>query len=208
MNATTSGLNPSPCRGCPLNMVTSTDAAAYPTSASFYRDNGDGRSAGFISKWACVNRPGYGFTTRYSLPCPVGEFNAGDNWSNCTVCGYGLTTAAPGAGVTFANCGIAAGYGYHSSAVNLCPVGKLHRLCVFYAPSSCVGRSTNVVLRGHVVATSMVWLADCFRRDVMTWHSLNEQSLTTQTHMLLLLLPPCPPATQQDTTTNSRSTMC
>jgi hypothetical protein len=105
-------------------MVTSTDSAAYPNSARSYVDNGDGRTSGFVSKFACVNRPGYGFDGRWSFPCPLGKYNAGDNWSDCTICGFGLTTTAPGAGVTFANCGIGPGYGYHGSAVVDCPVGR------------------------------------------------------------------------------------
>lgn len=124
VNATTYGLSLANCRACPLNMVTSTDRSAYPRSSSYYVDNNDGRSFGFISKWACVNRPGYGFNGRWSLPCPLGAYNSQDNHDDCTQCGTGLTTAAPGAGVTFANCGIAAGYGYHSNAITLCPTGK------------------------------------------------------------------------------------
>lgn len=104
-------------------MVTSTNETAFPRSASQFVDNGDGLTGGFISKWACVTRPGFGFNNRWSFPCPLGSYNAGDNWSNCTECGTGLTTIALGAGVTAADCGIAPGYGFLSNTVALCPQG-------------------------------------------------------------------------------------
>jgi hypothetical protein len=124
VNVTTFGLNITNCRSCPLNMVTSTNKATNPTSASYYVDNGDGRTGGFVSKWACVTQPGYGFNGIWSFQCPLGTYNSGDNWSNCTACGSGLTTTALGAGVRSTDCGIAPGFGFHDSVIVSCPVGK------------------------------------------------------------------------------------
>jgi predicted RNA-binding Zn-ribbon protein involved in translation (DUF1610 family) len=126
VNATTYNLTLMNCRNCPINMITSTNAATNPNSASYYVSNGDG-TGGFSSKWACVTRAGYGFNGTvgqgFSYPCALGSYNAGDNWNTCTSCGYGLTTAAQGAGVTFANCGTAPGFGWNGSAIVQCPIG-------------------------------------------------------------------------------------
>jgi hypothetical protein len=131
VNATTYDLLLSNCRSCPVNMVTSTNATAYPNSASYYTNNGDG-TGGFTSKWACVTRPGYGFNGTvgrgFSYPCPKGEYNSGDNWSGCTQCGYGLTTAAAGAGVRFSDCGTAPGFGWNGTAIVQCPKGECGRV--------------------------------------------------------------------------------
>jgi hypothetical protein len=56
MSNKTYGLSPAACRDCPTGQVATT-AAGYPTSASFFVDNGDG-TKGFISVKACVNQPG------------------------------------------------------------------------------------------------------------------------------------------------------
>lgn len=64
----TYGLSAFPCRGCPLNMVASTNRTGYPRSAAFFvRDNATG-AQGFTSPLACVNQAGEW------LACPwVGE---------------------------------------------------------------------------------------------------------------------------------------
>lgn len=131
VNATTYDLLLSNCRPCPVNMVTSTNATAYPNSASYYVNNGDG-TGGFTSKWACVTRPGYGFNGTvgrgFSYPCAKGDYNSGDNWSVCTQCGYGLTTLAAGAGVRFSDCGTAPGFGWNGTSIIQCPKGECHSM--------------------------------------------------------------------------------
>lgn len=154
VNSTTFGQNISNCNSCPLNMVTSTNRTGYPNSASYYVDNGDGRTGGFTSKFACVNRPGYGFNGRWSFPCDKGSFNNEDNWSDCTVCGSGLTTIAAGQGVTSADCGIAPGYGFHSSAIVLCPQGMSCTMLVALVGSTLLLEpgSTHQLLQAHMVS--------------------------------------------------------
>ena len=122
VNSTRFGWFLSNCKPCPLGMVTSTNTSTYPVSSSYYVDNGDG-TGGFISPLACVTQPGYGVYGTRALPCPIGTYNSQDNYSNCTECDAPLITAGPGAGVTSADCGIPAGYGYHGGAVVLCPIG-------------------------------------------------------------------------------------
>lgn len=72
-----------------------------------------------------VTQPGYGVYGARSLPCPKGEYNRQDTYSNCTACPTPLTTAGPGAGVIIADCGIPIGYGYHGGSVVQCPIGEL-----------------------------------------------------------------------------------
>lgn len=139
VNVTSFGLNIINCRACPLNMVTSTNRAINPTSASYYVDNGDGRTGGFVSKWACVNQAGYGFNGMWSFQCPLGTYNSGDNWSDCTVCGFGLTTTDLGAGVQSTDCGIAPGFGFHDNIVVSCPVGESGLPC---SPTTSVASRT------------------------------------------------------------------
>jgi len=126
VNVTTYGQDIDTCRPCPLGLVTSSNSTTYPVSSSYHVDNGDG-SGGFISGLACVTQPGYGVYGTRGLPCPKGSYNRQDNYNNCTDCSPPLTTAGPGAGVTVADCGIPAAYGYHGGAVVLCPNGKRAR---------------------------------------------------------------------------------
>jgi len=49
----TYGLTPAPCKACPTNMITSTDATAYSISAAYYTRNAD-NTGGFTSVMACV----------------------------------------------------------------------------------------------------------------------------------------------------------
>lgn len=117
-------------RPCPTGMVASNNSGAYPTSASWWADNGDG-TRGFYSVKACVTQPGYGYNSRVAAPCPVGSFNQKDNYGSCTRCPVvGTTTAGVGAGVTAADCGVAAGYGSDSGSIAPCAVGQLLMLVV------------------------------------------------------------------------------
>ena len=110
-------------RPCPSGMVASNDSALYPNSSSYWADNGDG-TRGFTSERACVTQDGYGYSARIASPCPVGTYNPRDTYSSCSTCLTGLTTSGVGAGRTIADCGLAAGYGFHSGAVTACPLGK------------------------------------------------------------------------------------
>jgi hypothetical protein len=112
------------CQDCPDGLVTSSNSSSYPVSSSYFVDNGDG-TGGFISPMACVTQPGFGVYGSRGLPCPKGTYNTQDNYNECMACAAPLTTAGVGAGVTAADCGAPAGYGYHSGAVGLCPVGEL-----------------------------------------------------------------------------------
>lgn len=93
-----------------------------------YRSNGD-NTGGFISPSACVNRDGYGYNGRTSQKCDKGFYNQRDNALDCKPCGFAMTTAAVGSGVTFDDCGIAPGHGYGTTqylnrSLILCPVGE------------------------------------------------------------------------------------
>lgn len=85
-------------------------------------DNGDG-TRGFFNVKACVTQPGYGYNSRIAQPCAAGTYNRHDTYLPCTACPTGLTTAGVGVGITIANCGMKAGYGFHNGAITLCPVG-------------------------------------------------------------------------------------
>lgn len=124
------GRTPSPCRQCPAGMVASSDKVSYPNSASFYVDNGDG-TGGFVDVKACVTQAGYGYSSRQAQPCDKGAYNNRDNWSTCSACPYGTTTAGPGAGVTLADCKLAPGFGSYGGAVRACPVGECTMLCAY-----------------------------------------------------------------------------
>lgn len=123
------GLTATACRSCPLNMVTSTNNATYPRSASFYVSDSTAGNAGFISPLACVNQAGYGYDGRISQPCGIGTWNLHDNYAKCSPCPYGLTTSAVGAGRNVSDCGVAAGFGFDagSGKVAPCLVGESRR---------------------------------------------------------------------------------
>lgn len=130
------GLTSFACRPCPQGMTTSTDATQYPNSAAwFVRDNATG-TEGFTSPMACVNQAGYGYNGRVSQPCIKGFWNAKDTYGTCTACGYGLTTSAVGAGKSATDCGVAAGFGFDGTTVQLCPMGE----CLF-CEAACTGRA-------------------------------------------------------------------
>lgn len=152
VNATTYNLLLSNCRSCPVNMITSTNATGFPNSASYYVNNGDG-TGGFTDKLACVTRPGYGFNGTvgrgFSSPCPKGQYNSGDNWSGCTQCGYGLTTAAVGAGVRFSDCTTAPGFGWNGTSIIQCPKGECMRVQQQLAQLSQSDWQAAVMLRPH-----------------------------------------------------------
>lgn len=76
-----------------------------------------------MSVSACVNLPGYGYNGRVSQPCPTGSYSAGDNYGVCISCPRGFTTAGIGAGVTEADCGVAAGWGNVNGTILPCPIG-------------------------------------------------------------------------------------
>lgn len=120
----TYGLSSSACRPCPQGMMTSTDRMQYPNSSAwFVRDNAT-KTEGFTSPMACVNQAGFGYNGRISQPCGRGTWSLKDSYGTCVSCGYGLTTSGVGAGRTAADCGVAAGFGYDESTVQLCAVGK------------------------------------------------------------------------------------
>lgn len=116
------GLTPYPCRPCPTGLVASNDSRQYPNSSAWWIDNGDG-TRGFFNVKACVTQPGYGYNSRIAQPCAAGTYNRHDTYLPCTACPTGLTTAGVGVGITIANCGMKAGYGFHNGAITLCPVG-------------------------------------------------------------------------------------
>jgi hypothetical protein len=76
---------------------------------------------------ACVNPAGYGVsaTSRASLPCPVGFYNARDTTGPCQACPEGTTTDPGLLGTKLADCGIKAGYGFSAGAILECPVGEI-----------------------------------------------------------------------------------
>lgn len=126
-------------------MVASNDSALYPNSSSYWADNGDG-TRGFTSERACVTQDGYGYSARIASPCAVGTYNPRDTYSSCSACPTGLTTSGVGAGRTIADCGLAAGYGFHSGAVTACPLGKevVQAVLIWYRynPAAVQGNST------------------------------------------------------------------
>lgn len=123
VSALTYGLSLFSCRECPGGMVTSSDKAAFPNSASYFVDNGDG-SRGFVDLRACVTRAGYGYSSRNAEPCAAGWYNGKDTYDICKACPYGTTTAGVGLGVTVADCKVAPGFGFHSNQLMGCPIGE------------------------------------------------------------------------------------
>lgn len=117
----TYGLTPQACKDCPTGMVTSTDTILYPNSSAYFYTNPEDGSAGFISALACVTEDGWGYNGRVAQQCDVGSYNSKDTRSTCTKCGYGLTTSAVGAGVTEADCGLAAGFGNNTATLAIAP---------------------------------------------------------------------------------------
>jgi hypothetical protein len=96
-----------------------------------YTQNPDG-SGGFVSPGACVTQAGYGYDSRGSQKCDKGYYNDKDSYAKCKPCGYALTTRAPGAAATAADCGIEPGYGfgtthYFNRTLIKCPVGKFYQ---------------------------------------------------------------------------------
>jgi hypothetical protein len=129
------------CLAGPTNLVTA-NTADYSKSAAFYVKQGD--AEGYTDVRACVTVDGYGYNGRNSQPCETGTYNARNNLESCKPCGFGYTTEGVGKGVTFASCGVAAGYGYDAvlQAVVPCPIGgstwqqpRLHTH--FQTPSYC-----------------------------------------------------------------------
>jgi hypothetical protein len=78
---------------------------------------------------ACVTQAGWGYNDCISQKCDQGTYNAADNRATCTSCPFGFTTQDVGAGVTSADCGIAAGFGWNNqtgmiaNATVPCPIG-------------------------------------------------------------------------------------
>lgn len=143
----TYGLTPAACRDCPAGQV-ATLAAPYTVPQRFYSISGT--DGGFTSVMACVNMPGYGYNGRVSQKCEVGTWNTGDNYGDCTACGFGLTTEAVGAGVNLTSCGLAAGYGRGPSGIMPCPIGSFNPAPwtaavagVFPACTDCPGFTTT-----------------------------------------------------------------
>jgi hypothetical protein len=112
-----------------VNMITSSDAANFPNSASFFVDHGNG-TRGFTDPRACVTQAGYGYSSRQASPCPQGTFNDKDTRGTCTACPYGTSTAGAGAGTTAADCKLAPGFGSYNGGRMPCPIGE-----IFYSTS-------------------------------------------------------------------------
>lgn len=66
-------------QSCPFGMVASRNATGFPTSASYYFDNGDG-TGGFTDVLACVTQDGYGVGGRGAQPCDQGKYNRKDTY--------------------------------------------------------------------------------------------------------------------------------
>jgi hypothetical protein len=103
--------------------------ASYPNSSVWFT-NGTSpytEAYGFYSALACTTLPGYGYNGRIAQKCDTGFWNPQDVRSACTACAYGLTTEGVGLADNEADCGIAAGYGYHNDsgtfAIVPCPIG-------------------------------------------------------------------------------------
>lgn len=96
----------------------------WANSQLYYINNGD-TTEGFFDARACVTKAGFGYNGRVAQQCDTGYYNAADKYSPCTFCGFGQTTKGVGKGVTSADCGIAAGYGFDAvrSVIAPCPVG-------------------------------------------------------------------------------------
>lgn len=62
-------------------------------------------------------------TGRGAQKCDKGYFNPGNNHAACKACGYALTTAGPGAGLTAADCITDKGYGMTDNKMGECPIG-------------------------------------------------------------------------------------
>jgi hypothetical protein len=118
------GLSSAACRPCPQGMITSTDRIQYPNSSAWFVRSNTTSTEGFTSPLACVNQAGYGYNGRVSQPCNKGFWGAKDTYGTCVACGYGLTTSAVGAGKSVADCGVAAGFGYDGTTVQLCAMGE------------------------------------------------------------------------------------
>lgn len=154
------GRTPFPCRECPANMVTSSDAATFPNSASYFVDNKDG-TRGFVDPKACVTKAGFGYSSRSAEACPKGWYNGQDTLDICKLCPYGTTTAGVGVGVTVADCKLAPGFGFHSNQILACPVGEWRAYnqtfgagCVgcqqwFWPETRCSERPLSVCLAPH-----------------------------------------------------------
>jgi len=117
----TYGLSAYPCRTCPDGMTTS---RVFAASAQYFEDYGNGRG-GFRSAAACITMPGFGYSGRAAVRCPVGTWNAPGAMGACTHCPYGLSTPDdPWGQMSEDNCTLAAGFGFHDNVVVPCPVGK------------------------------------------------------------------------------------
>lgn len=136
------------CLAGPTNMVTSKDGD-YSNSAQFYIKQGD--AEGYTDVKACVTKDGYGYNGRNSQPCEAGTYNARNTYDTCKPCGFGLTTEGVSKGITFASCGLAAGFGYDAvlKAVVPCPIGESTRQQLRLATAGCTliyMRSTNFLV--------------------------------------------------------------
>jgi hypothetical protein len=109
-------------------MTAVNNATTFPNSTQYYYGANSALGAeGFISALACVTKAGFGYNGRIAQECDQGTYNAADTRSTCTPCSYGFTTNGVGVGITEADCGPAAGFGYYnvSGTPNLvpCPIG-------------------------------------------------------------------------------------
>eukprot|EP00775_Hariotina_reticulata_P004059 gene4059-4306_t len=106
------GLEPAaPCRPCPANQIThgnDSRAASYVDKLGQEVLIPEG---GYYSPAACVNRPGYGYSSFGIQPCDKGEYSPGYNVNPCQQCPF-ATTTLEGSSTSIDNCSVhAAGFG-------------------------------------------------------------------------------------------------
>ena len=83
-----------------------------------------------------MTQAGYGYDGRVSMQCQLGGYNAGNNYSPCTACGFGLTTAAVGQDAE-TDCGIAPGYGFRDGSLQLCAVDTFNAVVQAVRTTAC-----------------------------------------------------------------------
>ena len=113
---------------------------------------------------------GFGYNGRIAQPCDRGFWNLADSYGTCKACGYGLTTAAVGAGKKEADCGLAAGFGNNGGTVGPCPAGVFLLLEVTDTSICCTSATHVACLQymQHVMRDQSCTVVSCVLLDPQT----------------------------------------
>eukprot|EP00775_Hariotina_reticulata_P007966 gene7966-8164_t len=86
------GVEPAPCRPCPKNQITHGNDSRAASYLDRFGQDVFITEGGYFSPAACVNLPGYGYSSFGFQPCDKGEFSPGYDANPCQQCPFATTT--------------------------------------------------------------------------------------------------------------------